>query len=86
MTVEIIRHIATLSTYRDTNGDKWAKELNIVSWSGKDCTFDIRDWNKDHTVCRHGITLSADELRKLAKGYQAFNKSVVQELGGMKNE
>lgn len=76
MIFDIVRHIAVLSTYRDMNGDKWAKELNIISWSGKDCVFDIRDWNEDHTICRSGITLSADELEHLANGYESYKKAV----------
>lgn len=74
MIYEIIRHIATLSTYRDENGDKWSKELNIISWSGKDCVFDIRDWNEEHTICRTGSRFSADELARLVIGYEAYKK------------
>lgn len=76
MTYEIIRNIATLSTYRNMNGDKWAKELNIISWSGKDCVLDIRDWNEDHTKCRSGITLTVKEAEHLVKGYEAYIKSI----------
>lgn len=72
MIYEIIRHIATLSTYRDMNGDRRAKELNIISWSGKDCVFDIRDWNEDHTLCGHGMTLTAEEVENLIKGYSEY--------------
>lgn len=82
MTYEIIRHIATLSTYRDMNGDRWARELNIISWSGKDCVLDIRDWNEDHTVCRKGIRLSAEEIEHLVNGYSAYKKAVFDGIGG----
>lgn len=80
MIYEIVRHIATLSTYRDMNGDKWAKELNIISWSGKDCVLDIRDWNEDHTVCRKGITLSTEEAESFCKGYAAYKQTVFNSL------
>lgn len=80
MIYEIVKHIATLSTYRDMNGEKWAKELNIISWSGKDCVLDIRDWNEDHTVCRKGLSLSTEEIDALCKGYAAYKQTVFNSL------
>lgn len=45
----------------------WKKELNLVSWSGRPARYDIRDWSPDHEKMGKGITLSADDLRQLAK-------------------
>lgn len=40
----------------------WRKELNLISWFGKDPVYDLRDWNADHTKMSKGITLTKDEL------------------------
>lgn len=77
MVYEIIRHIATLSTYRDENGERWARELNIVSWSGKDCVLDIRSWNEDHSKCNSGIRLLPVEIERLIDGYAAYKKEIL---------
>lgn len=43
----------------------WTKELNIVSWNGKEGKYDLRDWAPDHEKMGKGITLSKEELKKL---------------------
>lgn len=43
----------------------WTKELNLVSWNGKEAKYDLRDWAPEHEKMGKGITLSIDELRKL---------------------
>lgn len=43
----------------------WTKELNLVSWNGKEAKYDLRDWAPEHEKMGKGITLSVDELRKL---------------------
>ncbi|MCY6354373.1 YdbC family protein [Clostridium sp. ZS2-4] len=43
----------------------WSKELNLISWSGRDPKFDLRDWAPEHEKMGKGITLSAEELKKL---------------------
>ncbi|MEL7598300.1 MAG: PC4/YdbC family ssDNA-binding protein [Clostridiaceae bacterium] len=43
----------------------WTKELNIISWNGRDPKFDLRDWALEHEKMGKGITLSAEELKKL---------------------
>ena len=58
---EIKKHIAVLN--EKANG--WKKELNLVSWGGRDAKYDIRDWSEDHTKMSKGITLSADEIDNL---------------------
>ena len=58
---EIIETVAVLS-----EGSKgWKKELNLVSWNGREPKYDIRDWSEDHTKVGIGITFSLDELGKL---------------------
>lgn len=58
---EITEHIGVLS-----EGSKgWQKELNKVSWNGKEAKFDIRDWDPEHEKMGKGITLTDEEARTL---------------------
>ena len=57
----IVDEIGVLST----SEKGWNKELNLVSWNGREPQYDIRDWSPDHTKMGKGITLSRDELSKL---------------------
>lgn len=43
----------------------WTKELNIISWNGKDAKYDLRDWAPKHEKMGKGVTLSGEELIKL---------------------
>jgi len=65
---ELIKHITVLSESK--NG--WTKELNLVSWNGRDPKYDIRDWAPGHAKMGKGVTLQKDELLKL--------KDVLKEL------
>lgn len=58
---EIIQHIATLSE----SAKGWTKELNLISWNGRDPKYDIRDWDPTHEKMGKGITLSKEEIEKL---------------------
>jgi hypothetical protein len=43
----------------------WTKELNLISWNGKEAKYDLRDWAPEHEKMGKGITLSIDELKNL---------------------
>ena len=43
----------------------WTKELNLISWNGKEAKYDLRDWGPEHEKMGKGVTLSIDELKKL---------------------
>ncbi|MGL4876131.1 MAG: YdbC family protein [Clostridium sp.] len=43
----------------------WRKELNLVSWSGREPKYDLRDWAPEHEKMGKGITLSKEELQAL---------------------
>jgi hypothetical protein len=43
----------------------WNKELNLISWNGKEPKFDLRDWAPEHEKMGKGITLTAGELKAL---------------------
>ncbi len=58
---EIIETIAVLSE----SAKGWKKELNLISWNGREPKYDIRDWAENHEKMGKGITLSKDELNQL---------------------
>jgi hypothetical protein len=43
----------------------WKKELNLISWNDKEPKYDLRDWDSEHIKMGKGVTLSAEELKKL---------------------
>lgn len=43
----------------------WTKELNLISWNGREAKYDIRDWAPEYEKMGKGVTLSAEELKKL---------------------
>lgn len=43
----------------------WTKELNIISWNGKEGKYDLRDWAPNHEKMGKGVTLTVEELKKL---------------------
>jgi hypothetical protein len=63
ITFEIKETLGVLST----SPKGWNKELNLVSWGGKDAKYDIRDWSPDHTKMGKGSTFTKDELLALKK-------------------
>jgi hypothetical protein len=46
-------------------GKGWTKELNLVSWNGRDPKFDIREWDPAHEKMGKGVTLTKDEAKAL---------------------
>ncbi|MBO1001741.1 YdbC family protein [Pseudogracilibacillus auburnensis] len=63
---EIVETIAVLS-----EGNKgWKKELNLISWNGREPKYDIRDWSEDHTKMGKGVTISENELKELKQALQ----------------
>ena len=43
----------------------WTRELNRVSWNGREAKLDLRDWAPEHEKMSKGITLTDDEAKKL---------------------
>lgn len=54
---KIVEHIAMI-------GDK-EKELNLVSWNGRDAKLDLRAWSQDHERAYKGMTLTHQEAKDL---------------------
>lgn len=50
----------------------WQKELNLISWNGRDPKYDIRDWSENHEKMGKGITLSTEEVRALKTALERF--------------
>ena len=63
---EIVKEIAVLST-----GDSgYTKEINLISWNGKEPKYDIRSFSPNREKCGKGITLNADEAAASLKALQ----------------
>ena len=60
---EIVKEIAVLST-------GYIKEINLISWNGKEPKYDIRSFSPNREKCGKGITLNADEAAALLKALQ----------------
>ena len=58
---EIIKNMGTISE----SPKGWTKELNLISWNGRDPKYDIRDWDPEHEKMGKGVTLTEEELKKL---------------------
>jgi hypothetical protein len=54
----------------------WKKELNIVSWNGREPKYDIREWDERHEKMGKGVTLNKDELVKLREIIDAEIKHI----------
>ena len=58
---EIVEEIAVLSE----SNSGWKRELNFVSWNGREPKYDLRDWDESHARMGKGITLTKEEVEKL---------------------
>ena len=59
---EIVKEIASDSGY--------TKEINLISWNGREPKYDIRSFSPNREKCGKGITLNADEAAALLKALQ----------------
>ena len=51
--------------YISESAKGWKKELNLISWNGKEAKYDLRDWAPEHEKMGKGVTLTNDELKAL---------------------
>ncbi|WP_186575837.1 YdbC family protein [Aquibacillus kalidii] len=58
---EIVKNIGVIGE----SPKGWKKEVNLVSWNGREPKYDIRDWAPDHEKMGKGITLSSEEMATL---------------------
>ena len=62
MTMELIKKIALISG----SETGFRKELNLVSWNGREPKYDLRGWSPEGIPLR-GVTLTEDEAKELQK-------------------
>ena len=62
---EVIKTLGIISEGRDRNGEPWNKEINIVSWNGRQPKVDIREWDVNHTHMGRGVTLTDEEAEQV---------------------
>ncbi len=63
---EIVKEIAVLSA----SDRGYTKEINLISWNGKEPKYDVRSFSPNREKCGKGITLNADEAAALLKALQ----------------
>lgn len=63
ITFEITASLGVLSTSQTG----WTKEVNLVSWNGREPKYDIREWSPDHQKMTKGITLNLQEREALQR-------------------
>jgi len=71
ITFEIKESLGVLSE----SAKGWKKELNLISWNGRDSKYDIREWDPEHEKMGKGVTLTKEELVAL--------KALLEELEGL---
>jgi hypothetical protein len=62
-TYEITKELGVISE----NAKGWRKELNLVSWNGREPKFDIREWAPDHEKMGKGVSLTLEEMETLVE-------------------
>ena len=58
---EIVKEIAVLSA----SNSGYTKEINLISWNGKEPKYDIRSFSPNREKCGKGITLTEKEVGNL---------------------
>lgn len=69
-TYEIVKHIGVISE----GSGGWQRELNLISWNGKEPKYDIRDWGPEHEKMGKGITLSVKDIAALKTMFADINE------------
>ena len=69
ITFEIKKSFGVLSE----SSKGWKKELNLVSWNGREPKYDIREWDSEHEKMGKGVTFTEEELLAL--------KGLLEDLG-----
>lgn len=68
-TYEVVEKVAVLSE----NPKGWTKELNLISWNGREPKYDIREWAPDHEKMGKGVTLTNEEMDALKAAVAALD-------------
>ncbi|MCR5208507.1 MAG: hypothetical protein K6C14_08540 [Eubacterium sp.] len=60
---EITEHLGVISE----TARGWTREVNLISWNGREPKVDVRDWSPEHDKMSKGLTFTKEELQELAK-------------------
>lgn len=60
---EIVERLGTIS--ETSRG--WTRDVNMISWNGREPKIDIRDWSPDQSKMSKGLTFTKEELAELVK-------------------
>ena len=60
---EIVENLGVISE----TARGWTREVNLISWNGREPKIDVRDWSPDHSKMSKGLTFSKEELDELVK-------------------
>ncbi len=60
---EITEHLGVISE----TARGWTREVNMISWNGREPKIDVRDWSADHSKMSKGLTFTLDEVKELTK-------------------
>jgi len=58
---EIVKTVGVISE----SSTGWTKELNLISWNGREPKYVIREWDPNHEKMGKRATLSKEELKRL---------------------
>jgi len=61
ITFDIVAKLGVLSE----SNKGWTKELNLISWNGREPKYDLREWSPDGSKMTKGVTMTAKEMRAL---------------------
>lgn len=68
---EVVKEIAVLSV----SDSGYTKEINLISWNGKEPKYDIRSFSPNREKCGKGITLTETEAKSL---FTALKKELAE--------
>lgn len=68
---EVVKEIAVLSA----SDSGYTKEINLISWNGKEPKYDIRSFSPNREKCGKGITLTETEAKSL---FTALKKELAE--------
>lgn len=68
---EIVKEIVVLSV----SDSGYTKEINLISWNGKEPKYDIRSFSPNREKCGKGITLTETEAKSL---FTALKKELAE--------
>ena len=60
---DIVERLGTIS--ETSRG--WTRDVNMISWNGREPKIDIRDWSPDQSKMSKGLTFTKEELAELVK-------------------